>query len=101
MYTRICVRALYTHIRQMQLKTLLPQNLPIREILIPRYLTVQNQIGILVLFEFVPRNLSFSIGWMSGVWHFRWKLSYVHVFFRECAGSVLVVAFFYGLTQIE
>ena len=48
-----------------------------RETRIPQYLAVQIQIWILAEFEFVQRNLSFSIWWISGVQHFQWKLSYL------------------------
>jgi hypothetical protein len=47
-----------------------------RETLIPLHLGVQFQIGILVQFEFVPKNFSFSIWWILGLWHVQWHLFY-------------------------
>ena len=48
-----------------------PRNPPNRKTQIARYLAIQNQIDmdISVQFEFVPRNLSFLIWWISDVWH--------------------------------
>jgi len=43
------------------------QNPPNREMQIPLYIVVQIQIEILVSFEFIQRNLSFSICWISWV----------------------------------
>jgi len=34
----------------------------------------QYKIETVVEFEFVPKNLSFWIWWVSGVWHFQWNL---------------------------
>ena len=46
-----------------------PHNPPNQEPQISRCLMVQIQIEILVWCEFVPRNLSFWIWWVSEVWH--------------------------------
>jgi len=51
---------------QFPLKTLHPRHSPNWETQIPRFLAVQLHIGILVQFEFVRMNLSFSIRWISG-----------------------------------
>jgi len=51
-----------------------PQNPPDRETQISRHLAVQLKFVFLVEFEFVPRNLSFSI-WISGMYQFQWHLS--------------------------
>jgi len=40
-----------------------------------QYLAVQIRMVILVKFEFVPKNLSFSIWWISEEVHFQWNLS--------------------------
>jgi len=61
-----------------------PQNPPNLRTLISQYLAVQIRIEILVYFEFVPRNLSFWIWWISGLKHFQWKLSYVRVAQTHC-----------------
>ena len=47
------------------------------------------QAEILVWFEFVPRNLSFWILWISGLSHFQWSVSYVFVV-HVCVSTVSV-----------
>ena len=50
---------------QFLLKKLHLRNQPNRKTQIPQYLAVQIQIEMLVSFEFIPRNFSFSIWWIS------------------------------------
>jgi len=58
-------------------------------------------------FEFVPRNLSFWICWISGLYHFQWNLTYVRniglFHMRESAsrnGSMRQLAFYMRVTWL-
>jgi len=53
-----------------------PRNSSKLEPQILRYLTVRIQLEILIEFEFVPRNVSFSILQIAGVYHCQWNLRY-------------------------
>jgi len=64
------------YIWQFRLKMLHPWNPPSRVSRILWYLVIQIHIEHLILFEFVQRNLSFVIWWISRVQHFQWNLSY-------------------------
>jgi len=69
-----------------------PRNPSDRETQIPQYLAAQIHIEILVGFEFVPRNSSFSIWWISGVWQFQWKLHMLCVILDMCSDISLCLA---------
>jgi len=71
---------LQKHIRHFPLKMLYPQNPLNRETQIPPYLAVHNQIENFDEFEFAPRNLVFSMWWISGGECYQWNLSYQHTY---------------------
>jgi len=53
-----------------------PRNPPNRATQLPRYKFKSNQNLALNVYSERPRNPRFSIGWISGMWVFHWKLSH-------------------------
>ena len=71
-YTHIAPHTCILHVHGINVQTVSTKNAispksTNQETQIPRYLAVQIQIEIVVHFEFVPRNLSISIWWISRV----------------------------------
>ena len=62
--------------RQISLITLHPRNPPNPQNQIPCYKFKLHQILNLYMYRKVPKNLSISIWWISGMLHFQWILSY-------------------------